>query len=235
MSVSGTLYLVATPIGNLGDITFRAVEILKSVDFIACEDTRHTRILLEHYGIENKPLVSYFDFSERRKAPLLIERVKNGQSAALVSDAGMPGIADPGYRLVRRAIEEGVPLQVLPGPSALLTALAQSGLPTDRFSFEGFFPLKDTQKKKRLAALKDQERTFIFYESPHRLLKTLEAIRETLAQAQVVVARELTKKFEEVFRGAPAAVLEHFSSKKVLGEFVILIYPAQEADDSAKE
>ena len=217
----GTLYLIATPIGNLGDMTYRAVETLRIVDFIACEDTRHSRILLDHYGIK-KPLESYHNFSEKWRAPQIIEKIKNGATAALISDAGTPGIADPGFRLISEAIRENIRVEVLPGPSAVLTALILSGLPADRFIFEGFFPIKAGQKKKRLLALKDEPRTVIFYESPHRLLKTLETIRETLGDIEIVVARELTKKFEEVMRQKVGAVIAAYENKPVLGEFVIL-------------
>ncbi|MBI2095208.1 MAG: 16S rRNA (cytidine(1402)-2'-O)-methyltransferase [Candidatus Omnitrophica bacterium] len=217
----GTLYLVATPIGNLGDFTYRAVETLKNVDLIACEDTRHSKILLARYGID-KPLTGFFDFSEKEKAPRIIEKVKNGAKVALISDAGTPGISDPGYRLVAEAIRVGARMEAIPGPTALVAALVLSGLPTDRFVFEGFFPVKAGQKKARLLSLKDEPRTVIFYESPHRLLKTLEAIRETLGDLEIVVARELTKKFEEVVRKRVSEAITHFSHKKVLGEFVIL-------------
>jgi len=220
-SKPGFLYIVSTPIGNLGDLSYRAVEILKAVDFIACEDTRHSKILFDHYGIR-KPLVSYFDFSEKARAPRIIEKLKSGQSAALISDAGTPGVADPGYRLIRAAIQEGILIQAIPGASAILAALALSGLPTDRFIFEGFFPVKSGQRKNKLLSLKAEDRTVIFYESPHRLLKTLEAIQETLGDIEIVVARELTKKFEEVLRDKVSAVKDHFLRKKILGEFVIL-------------
>ena len=222
--MKGVLYLVATPIGNLGDITYRAVETLKKVDLIACEDTRHSKILLDHYGIQ-KPLTSYFDHSEKQKTPHLIEKIKNGASVALISDAGTPGIADPGYRLVEAAVREGVKIEILPGPAAFLAALVVSGLPTDRFTFEGFFPVKPGQKRNRIAALKDETRTVIFYESPHRFLKTLDAIEETLGDVPIVVARELTKKFEEVVRGPVSEVKHHFAGKKILGEFVLLFHP----------
>lgn len=217
----GVLYLVATPIGNLGDITHRAVEILKFVDLIACEDTRHSKILLDHYGIQ-KSTVSYHDFSEKQKAPQIVGYIKEGRNVALISDAGTPGVADPGYRLIRAAIEAGIRIEVIPGPSAFLTALGLSGLPTDRFTFEGFFPVKSGQRKSKLLSLKDETRTVIFYESPHRLLKTLEAIRETLGDIDIVIARELTKKFEEVRRERVNEAIRHFSDKKILGEFVIL-------------
>ncbi len=218
----GVLYLVATPIGNLRDITLRALEILKSVDLIACEDTRHSKILLDHYGIK-KPLTSCFEFSEKKRAPELISKIKNGMNVALISDAGTPGIADPGYRVVSEAIAAGVRIEALPGPSAFLTALTLSGLPTDSFIFEGFFPVKEGQKKKKLTALKTEKRTVIFYESPRRLLKTLHVMQEVLGpETPVVVAREISKKFEEVVRQSVAAVLQNFSGKKVRGEFVIL-------------
>ncbi len=219
--MSGTLYLVATPIGNLADITLRAVETLQKVDFIACEDTRHSKILLDHYGIR-KPLLSYFDFSEKKKAPVILERLLSGESAALISDAGTPGIADPGYRLIHGAIEKGIKIEALPGPAAFLTALVLSGLPTDRFVFEGFAPVKSGQKKNKFLSLKTEDRTIIFYESPHRILKTLTALQEALGDIPVVVCRELTKKFEETTRMSVSETIKHYSSKKILGEFVFL-------------
>lgn len=221
MMPEGLLYLVATPIGNLGDITVRAVEILKNVDLIACEDTRHSKFLLDHYGIK-KPLISYFDFSEKKRAPELLEKIKNGSKVALISDAGTPGIADPGFRLITGAVAAGIKIETLPGASAFLTALVLSGLPMDRFIFEGFFPIKSQQKKKRLLSLKNEERTVIFYESPHRILKTLQTIHDALGDIEIVVARELTKKFEEVLRTAVSRAITHFSNKKILGEFVVL-------------
>lgn len=218
---SGVLYLVATPIGNLGDITFRAVETLKKVDLIACEDTRHSKILLDHYGIQ-KPLISYFDFSERKRAPELVERMKKGESIALISDAGTPCVADPGFRLIQMALAQGLRVESLPGPSAFLSALILSGLPADRFVFEGFFPVKHGQKKTKLLSLKAEDRTVIFYESPHRLLKTLVVLEEVLGDVEIVIARELTKKFEEVVQGRVSDIIRRWEGKKVLGEFVVL-------------
>ena len=218
---SGTLYLIATPIGNLGDLTYRAVEILKSVDWIACEDTRCSKTLLNHYGIQ-KPLFSYFDFSEKKKAPEFIRRILSGENAALISDAGTPGIADPGFRLVQEAIRQEVPLEAAPGASAFLTALVLSGLPVNRFTFEGFAPIKEGARRRWLKSLKTEERTVIFYESPHRLLKTLESMKHVLGDVPVVVARELTKKFQEVLRAPISGQISRFSNKKILGEFVVL-------------
>ena len=224
---SPILYIVSTPIGNLGDFTHRAVETLKSVDWIACEDTRHSKVLLDHYGI-HRPLISYFDFSEKKKAPGLVRRLESGEKGALISDAGTPGIADPGFRLIRQTLERDIKVEALPGASAFLVALLLSGLPMHRFAFEGFAPIKEGAKKKWLESLKNEERTVVFYESPHRLLKTLNTMREGLGDIPVVVARELTKKFEEVLRLPLGAQIEHFSKSKVLGEFVILLNPGDE-------
>ena len=221
LETRGVLYVVATPIGHLKDLSFRAVEVLKEVDWIACEDTRHSKVLLDHYGIQ-KPLISYFDFSESKKAPHIVQKLKSGQNGALISDAGTPGISDPGYRLVRLCIDEGVGIEAVPGPSALITALVLSGLPTDRFVFEGFMPIKEGQRKNRLVSLKDETRTVIFYESPHRLLKTLAAIQAVYGDVPIVAARELTKKFQEICRDKVSAIRERFEKGKVLGEFVIL-------------
>ena len=224
MVSSGILYIVSTPIGNLGDMSYRAVEVLKGVDWIACEDTRHSKILLDHYGIQ-KPLVSYFDFSESKKAPELVHRLKEGQIGALISDAGTPGLADPGYKLIEKARAEGIEVKMVPGASAFLAALVLSGLPMHRFIFEGFAPLKDGARRKWFQALSHESRTVVFYESPHRLLKTLLAMRDIFGDIEVVVARELTKKFEEVLRDHLSAILEHFSKGKILGEFVIVFQP----------
>ncbi len=218
---TGILYLVATPIGNLGDLTHRAVEILKKVDWIACEDTRHSGFLLSHYGIQ-RPLISYFDHSEKKKAPELIQKILAGENGALISDAGTPGLADPGFRLVQEAIRHGVRIESIPGASAFLSALVISGLPTDRFIFEGFAPVKEAAKKKWFASFKDETRTIIFYESPYRIAKTLAAMHAVYGDIPVVVARELTKKFEEVTRGSLAELAGTFAAKKQLGEFVVL-------------
>lgn len=218
---AGTLYVVSTPIGNLEDITFRAVKILSGVDLIAAEDTRKTKILLEHYKIQ-KELISYFQFNEAKRTPELIEALKSGKSIAIVSDAGTPGISDPAYRLVRAAVEEGINIIPIPGVSALLAALVVSGLPTDGFVFEGFLPHKKGRRTK-LEQLKTESRTIILYESPHRILKTLQQLQETLGNRQVAVGREITKKFEEFFRGTLSEAFNYFSAKSIKGEFVLVI------------
>lgn len=215
------LYIVSTPIGNLKDITFRAVEVLKTVDLIAAEDTRHTKILCNAYGIETK-LTSYFEHNERSKAEYLISLMKEGKAVALVTDAGTPGISDPGYRIVRAAKDAGIAIHVVPGPTAMIAALSLSALPTDKFIFEGFLPPKDVGREKRLEALKDEERTVIFYESPHRVEKTLRSIAKVLNNPIVTCAREITKKFEEVKEGPALSLAEEFSRKEPRGEFVIL-------------
>jgi 16S rRNA (cytidine1402-2'-O)-methyltransferase len=217
----GTLYLVATPIGNLEDITYRAVKILSSVDLIAAEDTRKTKILLDHYGI-TKPMVSYYSYNERQRAPELIRKLLDGHSIAVVSDAGTPGISDPAFYLVREALSQSLPIVSIPGPTAFISALIASGLPTDRFVFEGFLPQKKGRKTK-LESLRLETRTIILYESPHRVLKTLGEIQLYLGNRQVVVARELTKKFEEIVRGPITSVLNELSKKPPRGEYVLII------------
>lgn len=221
--MGGILYVVATPIGNLEDITYRAVRVLREVDLIACEDTRQTLKLLEHYDIR-KPTISYHEHNEMERAAELASRLAAGASIALVSDAGMPLVSDPGYRLVRAAIELQVPVQALPGPSAALTALAGSGLPTDSFRFGGFLPSKPGQRAKMLEALAEEQATLIFYEAPHRILEALEAIELTLGPRAVVVARELTKIHEEFLRGTAAEVRAALAAKDaVRGEITLLI------------
>ncbi len=219
--MSGKLYIVATPIGNLDDITFRAVEVLKQVDLIACEDTRRTKILLEKYGIAKK-LVSYYNYNERQKAEDLISELKSNKNVALVSDSGTPGISDPGYVLIKRAIEENIIVVPIPGPTALICALVASGLPMDEFVFVGFLPHKKGRRTK-LQELAQEERTVIIYESPHRILKTLNELLEYFGDRQIAVAKELTKIHEEFFRGKISEVLKKLTPDKIKGEFVIVI------------
>jgi 16S rRNA (cytidine1402-2'-O)-methyltransferase len=221
--MAGLLYLVATPIGNLEDITYRAVRVLREADLIACEDTRQTRKLLDHYDIQ-KPTISYHEHNEAERAPELASRLSAGTVIALVSDAGMPLVSDPGYRLVRAAIELEIPVQAVPGPSAALTALAASGLPTDSFRFGGFLPSKPGQRAKALEALAEEQATLIFYEAPHRILETLEAIELALGARPVVVARELTKIHEEYLRGTALEVRAQLAARDtVRGEITLLI------------
>jgi 16S rRNA (cytidine1402-2'-O)-methyltransferase len=217
-----SLYLVPTPIGNLGDITFRAIEILKSVDTILAEDTRTSGVLLKHYSI-SKPLQSFHNYNEHRVVATLIDRLKNGQTMALVSDAGTPGISDPGFLIARACIQAGLKIESLPGATAFVPALIKSGLPSDRFAFEGFLP----QKKGRqtlLTSLANEERTMIFYESPYRLLKTLEQFATYFGkERQASVSRELTKMFEETVNGTLEEIVIHFTGKEVKGEIVIVV------------
>ena len=220
----GTLYLVATPIGNLEDITYRAVKVLTSVDLIAAEDTRKTKILLDHYNI-SKPMISYYSYNEQVRAPQLIEKLLSGQSIALVSDAGTPGISDPAFHVVQQALENGISIIPIPGPTAFITALIASGLPTDRFVFEGFLPIKKGRKTK-FESLKSESRTIIMYESPHRIIKTLTDIQTYLDSRNVVVARELTKKFEEIVRGNIQSVISEIGKKQPRGEYVVVIQGA---------
>jgi 16S rRNA (cytidine1402-2'-O)-methyltransferase len=219
----GILYLVASPIGNLEDITYRAVRVLKECGLIACEDTRRTRVLLNHYGIA-KPLVTYHDHNEATRAADLIARLRGGESIALISDAGMPLVADPGYRLVTAAIAEGIAVQPIPGPSALLTALAASGLSTDAFRFAGFLPAKAGQRAAVLKAHQDEPATLVAYEAPHRILETLADIDRIFGARPVVVARELTKLHEEFLRGTARQILETLEARSsIKGEITLLI------------
>ncbi len=219
----GLLYLVATPIGNLEDITYRAVRILNEADLIACEDTRHTRKLLDHYGIQ-KPTISYHEHNEAERTLDLAARLRAGAVIALVSDAGMPLVSDPGYRLVRAAIESGIPVEPVPGASAVLTALAASGLPANSFFFGGFLPPKPGQRRKTLEELSQTPATLVFYEAPHRILETLEAIEQIMGPRPVVVARELTKIHEEFLRGTEAEIRALLAGRDaVKGEITVLI------------
>jgi 16S rRNA (cytidine1402-2'-O)-methyltransferase len=217
------LYLVPTPIGNLEDITLRALRVLREADVVACEDTRTTSVLLQHYDIET-PRLSYHDHNERQRAPQLVERMLAGETVALVSDAGSPGISDPGFFLVRECLQAGVRVEALPGPTAFVPALVLSGLPTERFAFEGFLPPKKGRQT-RLAAVALEERTLVFYESPHRLVKTLGQLAEHLGpERPAAVARELSKAFEEVARGTLAELQEEFGQRdRVRGEIVIVV------------
>jgi 16S rRNA (cytidine1402-2'-O)-methyltransferase len=225
----GILYLVASPIGNLEDITFRAVRILKECDLIACEDTRHSRKLLDHYGIE-KPLVSYHDHNEAARSAELVAKLRDGLRVALISDAGMPLVADPGYRLVTAAVAEGIAVQPIPGPSALITALAASGLPTDAFRFAGFLPARSGQRGATLEALKSDSATLIFFEAPHRILDALADIDRIMGARSVVVGRELTKTHEEFLRGTAAEILAILKGRpSVKGEITLLIGKAGRA------
>ena len=226
---NGTLYLVATPIGNLEDITYRAVKVLTSVDLIAAEDTRKTKILLDHYHI-SKPMMSYYSYNEQARAPQLIEKLLAGQTIALVSDAGTPGISDPAFHIVQQALENGIAIIPIPGPAAFIAALVASGLPTDRFVFEGFLPLKKGRKTK-FELLKSENRTIVIYESPHRIIKTLTDIQTALGNRHVVIARELTKKFEEIVRGAVSSVLTELTKKSPRGEYVVIIEGAAKSNE----
>jgi 16S rRNA (cytidine1402-2'-O)-methyltransferase len=225
--MTGRLYVVATPIGNLEDITYRAVRVLREASLIACEDTRQTRKLLDHYGIQ-KPTVSYHEHNEAERAAELAERLGAGEVIALVSDAGVPLVSDPGYRLVRAAVEMGIPVEPIPGPSAALAALSASGLPTDAFHFGGFLPAKPGQRLHALQRLCDEQATLIFFEAPHRIVDALEAVEQALGPRPVVVARELTKIHEEFLRGTPAEVRAQLSSRDAIkGEITLLIGKAE--------
>ncbi|MBC8166268.1 MAG: 16S rRNA (cytidine(1402)-2'-O)-methyltransferase [Bryobacteraceae bacterium] len=219
----GILYIVATPIGNLGDITFRAVQTLRDVDRIACEDTRHTRKLLDHYGIE-KPLLSFHEFNERDRTGELLDRLRSGEKIALVSDAGTPLISDPGYRIVEAATRENVSVVTIPGPSAAVAALSASGLPTDSFYFGGFLPARSSHRRRTLASVAELDCVLIFYEAPHRLIEALEDLAEVFGDRPIVVARELTKMHEEFARGSAITLIENFRARvSVKGEVTLLI------------
>jgi 16S rRNA (cytidine1402-2'-O)-methyltransferase len=219
----GTLYVVGTPIGNLEDMTFRAVRILQTVHAIAAEDTRHTGKLLHHFQIKT-PQISCHQHNILSRLPVLLERLHAGEQIALVTDAGMPGISDPGYELVRACVAEGILVVPIPGPTAAITALSASGLPTDRFCFEGFLPVKGSQRQQRLNALAQETRTMILYEAPHRLLQTLQALSEVLGlERSVVVSRELTKRYETFWRGGLAEAIAHFTVTDPRGEFTLVV------------
>jgi len=221
----GTLYLVATPIGNLEDITLRALRTLKECNLVAAEDTRRTGQLLKHFSI-SKPLVSYFQFNEARRSEEILERLQRGEKVALVTDAGSPGISDPGERVVKAAIRAGFRVESVPGPCALVAALTASGFPTEEFHFVGFLPQKSGQRRKALERLAAVEGTLVLYESPYRIEKLLTELCEVFPEREVVLARELTKKFEEYLRGTPALLLEQIKHRSARGEFVVLLAPS---------
>jgi 16S rRNA (cytidine1402-2'-O)-methyltransferase len=218
----GTLYLVATPIGNLEDITLRALRTLKECDVVAAEDTRHTGQLLKHFGI-SKSMISYFQFNEAKRSEEILGRLARGQKVALVTDAGTPGVSDPGERVVKAALKAGFRVEPVPGPCALVAALTASGLGTDEFHFIGFLPHKSGQRRKRLEALKEVPGTLVLYESPYRIEKLLTELQEVFPERQVVLARELTKKFEEYLRGMASELLAVVQKRTLKGEFVVLV------------
>lgn len=230
--IPGTLYLVATPIGNLEDITLRALRVLRECDAVAAEDTRHTGRLLKHFEIV-KPLLSYFQFNEAWRSVEIIERLRHGAKIALVTDAGSPGISDPGERVVRAATAAGCRVEPVPGPCALIAAITASGLPTDEFHFIGFLPHKSGQRRTRLESLKIIPGTLVFYESPFRIEKLLGELLEVFPEREVVAARELTKKFEEFLRGTPAELIALARQRPLKGEFVVCVGPSGQASDGS--
>ena len=216
------LYVIATPIGNLADITLRALEVLKNVAVVAAEDTRHSGLLLKHFGIK-KPFLSYHEHNEAARTAELVQRLARGEKVALITDAGTPGLSDPGLRLIRACIERELPFTIIPGPSSILTALLGSGFSTEKFSFRGFLPMKSGQRERELSAAAERECTSIFFESPYRLVKTLEACVQIMPDRRLCVARELTKKFEEFRRGTAADLFAHYTAHPAKGEIVLLI------------
>ncbi len=235
--MAGCLYVVSTPIGNLEDITYRAVRILKEADWIACEDTRTTKRLLDHYGIQTRTL-SYHEHNEANRTEDLIARLLGGEKGALVSDAGTPLLSDPGYRVVHAAVEAVIRIEAIPGPSALLAGLVVSGLPTDQFHFAGFLPAKQGQRSRLLESLADESATLVFYEAPHRILEALEDIAGAFGERRIVVARELTKLHEEVLRGTASEIRNTLATRDMIrGEFVLMVAKASEPahDDTPAE
>jgi 16S rRNA (cytidine1402-2'-O)-methyltransferase len=222
----GKLYLVGTPIGNLGDLSRRAEEVLRDVDCIGAEDTRRTKVLLDHIGCRT-PMISFHARNERRRVPEIVRRLEAGESVAIVSDAGNPGISDPAEKLVREAVENGIHVVPVPGPSAFVAALIASGLPARRFRFEGYLPSREGPRKERLRSLRSEEATLIFYESPRRVGRMMEEVEELLGDRPLVLAREITKKFEEFFRGSASAAREHIDANPPRGEFVVVVGGAE--------
>lgn len=234
-AATGQLILVATPIGNLEDITLRALRLLREADVIACEDTRHSRKLLEHYGI-SRPTISYYEQNEVSRTAELLEMLGQGKKIALISDAGTPGLSDPGYRLVRAAVEQGVEVTMAPGPAAAIAALVISGLPTDAFSFGGFLPPRSGARRRLLEQWKDRRETLVFYEAPHRVVESLADMEDVLGSGRAVVAaRELTKLHEEAVRGTIGAVRGHFEQNPPRGEFVLVVQGITEAAGGVEE
>jgi 16S rRNA (cytidine1402-2'-O)-methyltransferase len=229
---AGRLFVVGTPIGNLEDITFRALRTLREADLIACEDTRRTQQLLNHYEIKT-PTISYHEHNELTRAPELVLELEEGSHIALVSDAGMPVISDPGYRLVSLAVRHGIPVIPVPGASAFVAALAAAGLPVDRFRFLGFLPSRKGARRKALEGVREATKTLVFYEAPHRLLEFLEDVREILGDPPVVVAREVTKVYEEFLRGSASELLRRLKKKPVKGEITVLVAPQMAANERA--
>ncbi|MBI2083225.1 MAG: 16S rRNA (cytidine(1402)-2'-O)-methyltransferase [Deltaproteobacteria bacterium] len=225
--MTGTLFIVATPIGNLEDITLRAIRTLKEVDLIACEDTRHSQKLLNHYGI-SKPLTSYFEHNKLVKGEMLIHQLLDGKNIALISDAGTPGISDPGYNLVVAAIEKGISVVPIPGSSAVMTALSVAGLPTDQFHFVGFLPQKEGKKKKLLESLREESATVVFYESPFRITKTVRLLYQIFGDRFAVLVHELTKIHEKVFRGGLSSLEDQIKLIPAKGEWVVLLHGLSE-------
>lgn len=216
------LYVVATPIGNLGDITLRALDVLKSVDVVAAEDTRHSGLLLKHFAIK-KPFVSYHEHNEATRTAELVERLARGENVALITDAGTPALSDPGMRLIRECIRCDLPFTVIPGPSSILIALLGSGFSTEKFSFRGFLPVKSGQRERELRIAAENNETTLFFESPYRLVKTLQACSSIMPEHQLCIARELTKKFEEFRRGIPAELCAHYEAHPAKGEIVLVV------------
>lgn len=230
----GRFYIVSTPIGNLDDITLRALETLKKVDFIACEDTEHSLKLLNYYGIK-KSLISYWSEKEKVRAEEIINKIKSGHSVALITDAGTPGISDPGAVIIQRAIEENIEIIPVPGPTALITALSISGLSSEEFTFIGFLPVKQVQRRKKLLELSSEKRTLVFYEAPHRILQSLHDMLEVLDDRRACIARELTKMFEEVLRGRLSELIEKLENSKIAGEYVIVVEGITETPQTVDE
>jgi 16S rRNA (cytidine1402-2'-O)-methyltransferase len=222
MATNGTLYLVATPIGNLEDITMRAVRILQEVDLIACEDTRTSRVLLNHYGI-NKPVVSYHNFNERQASERIIGRILEGQNVAVISDAGTPSISDPGFIIVREGVRQGINVVAIPGPAAMIMAVAVSGLPTDAFIFYGFLPQTSGKRRAILESLAERRETMVFYESPYKIHKLLDEVFEVIGNRKAALCREMTKKFEEIIRGDIETIRGQLAGKKVKGELTLVV------------